>query len=146
MINKPKSESGQVLVEFALILPVLLLILAGIAEFGILFYNKQVLNNASREGARAGIVYKLNSSGVKIIPNVQKVVQDYCANRLVTFAASTPPPVTITPALSGLAYPSDLTVTVTMQYTFLMPSVLNMFGGSFGPTLDISGTTIMRME
>jgi Flp pilus assembly protein TadG len=43
----------------------LLLILAGIADFGILFYNKQVLTNASREGARAGIVNVKDSNARK---------------------------------------------------------------------------------
>lgn len=56
-INKVSTERGAALVEFALVFPILLLLLMGIVEFGLLFYNKQVLTNASREGARAGIAY-----------------------------------------------------------------------------------------
>jgi Flp pilus assembly protein TadG len=49
-------EAGQELVEFALILPLLLLLFLGIIEFGraILTYN--TIANAAREGARHGIV------------------------------------------------------------------------------------------
>ena len=41
-----QTDKGQALVEFVLVLPILLFILAGIVEFGTLFYNKQVLTNA----------------------------------------------------------------------------------------------------
>ena len=51
------SQKGAAMVEFALILiPLLMLITFGIIEFGMFMYNQQVLTNASREGARAGIV------------------------------------------------------------------------------------------
>jgi hypothetical protein len=46
--SKPR---GQSLVEFALLLPVLLLLILGAMDFGRLFYTKLVLTNAAREGA-----------------------------------------------------------------------------------------------
>ena len=53
---KDKSpERGAAVVEFAIVLPFLMLLLIGIIELGLLFYNQQVLTNASREGARSGI-------------------------------------------------------------------------------------------
>jgi hypothetical protein len=45
-----------------------------------------------------------------------------------------------------LAYPNDLTVTVTFEYKFILRRVLKLFGGSFGETLDLAGVTVMRME
>ncbi len=50
------NERGAVAAEFALLLPVLLTILFGIIEFGMIMYSREVVTNASREGARAGIV------------------------------------------------------------------------------------------
>ena len=50
------NRNGTAIVEFAIVLPVLLLILMGIIEFSFVLYDKAVLTNASREGARAGIV------------------------------------------------------------------------------------------
>ena len=47
-----KSEKGQSLVEFALVLPVLMMILLGIIEFGWLFNAQITLTSAAREGAR----------------------------------------------------------------------------------------------
>jgi len=142
------DEKGGALIEFAIILPILMLLVGGIADFGILYYNKQVLTNASREGARAGIVYELDGSGNKQIiteADIQQIVQAYCSGRLKTFGGSSIPTVSA-PGVDLMSYPADLTVTVNFTYTFLMSSVLNLFGGTFGPTLDISAETVMRME
>jgi Flp pilus assembly protein TadG len=48
-----QSKNGSVLVEFALIMPVLILILAGIIQFGFLLNAKIAVNSASYEAARA---------------------------------------------------------------------------------------------
>jgi uncharacterized protein (UPF0333 family) len=47
-----KKESGQAMVEFALVFPILLLLVAAIIDFGWLYYNQLTANNASREAAR----------------------------------------------------------------------------------------------
>ncbi|MGI6379396.1 MAG: TadE/TadG family type IV pilus assembly protein [Anaerolineae bacterium] len=51
-----RKERGQELVEFALILPLLLLLLVGIFEFGYVVFAQNTLSNAVREGARYGAV------------------------------------------------------------------------------------------
>ena len=51
-----KHEQGQALVETAITLPLLLLLLMGIMEFGWYFYNQMSVENGSREGARYAIV------------------------------------------------------------------------------------------
>jgi Flp pilus assembly protein TadG len=54
--RRVRGESGQALVEMALILPVLLLLALGIVEFGRAFNAKQVVTDAAREGARLAVV------------------------------------------------------------------------------------------
>jgi Flp pilus assembly protein TadG len=54
--RKARGELGQALVEMALVLPVLLLLLLGILEFGRAWYTKQVITDAAREGARLAVV------------------------------------------------------------------------------------------
>lgn len=51
-----KSESGQSLVEFALVIPILLIFILGILEFGWLLNAKITLTSAAREGVRAAVV------------------------------------------------------------------------------------------
>ena len=57
-----KNEKGQGLVEFALILPILLLLLVAIVDFGWMIFVKTNLNNADREGART---YAVNENEVE---------------------------------------------------------------------------------
>lgn len=56
MFTGSRHERGQAVLELALILPILLLLLFGIIEFGIIFHDNLVLNQAAREGARLGVV------------------------------------------------------------------------------------------
>src|SRR5262245_46881508 len=50
------SERGASMVEFALILPVLLLFLFGVLQFGLLFFRYQGIQAAAREGARVASI------------------------------------------------------------------------------------------
>jgi len=125
-----KSQRGAAVVEFALVLPLLLMILVGIVEFGLLFYNKQVLTNASREGARAGIAR---------VTDIQGIVVDYCQDRLISFDTEVSPDVTVTGAMG--AYGEDLAVDVSYDYSFLVPGLF-----SVGPILQLTARTVMKME
>ncbi|MCF8010968.1 MAG: pilus assembly protein [Clostridiales bacterium] len=53
-----KSRRGQALVELALVIPILILILFGIMEFGRVFHSYLVITHAAREGARNGVISK----------------------------------------------------------------------------------------
>ncbi len=136
--RKWKNQQGASAVEFAVILPVLALILFGIVELSVLLYNKQVITNASREGARAGIV----APQPRVTPAaIETVVNHYCSTHLITFSAS---PVTasttVTGYASGATWGTDLTVNVAYPYTFLYLSSLG-----FGP-MDVTAQTTMRYE
>lgn len=57
-IDRPVARQvGQALVEIALILPVLVLILMGVFDFGRAFYAYNAISNGAREGARYGIIH-----------------------------------------------------------------------------------------
>ncbi len=76
------SRSGQSAVEFALVLPLIMLVIFGAVELGVATYDKAVLTNASREGARAGIVAmtpRLTDA------QIQSVVTTYAQNNMITF-------------------------------------------------------------
>jgi Flp pilus assembly protein TadG len=67
--EKSRTRSGQSVVEFALVLPILLLVVLGIVEFGILILHHLNIANGAREGARAAA---LGRNGTQITEWVQQ--------------------------------------------------------------------------
>ena len=135
-----RCHCGQSLVEFALVLPLLLVLTFGIIEFGIMLFNQQILTNASREGARAGIV-----SQTPRVPyaSIDSVVQNYCAAHLITFGTRNPPQTIVspTPYNPSALFGSDLTVQVSYQYSFLIiPSFI------LGTSGSMQAVTVMKYE
>ena len=135
-----KDQKGQGLVEFAIILPVLLIILLGIVEFGLILYNQHVITNASREGARYGIVVR---SPRRTAIEIEAVVDAYCADNMVTFGSASPVTAIDPLITSGSVFGEDLRVDVTFHYDFLiLPSFLaDLTGG-----LDLAAHTTMKYE
>ena len=91
-IKKLKEEKGQSVVEFALVLPVLLLILCGILEFSWALYGKLSLENTAREAARAGSVGATVTEATANAQNtIVAIIPDYLNDSLVdTISFSTP--------------------------------------------------------
>jgi hypothetical protein len=154
-----KGENGVAALEFAIVLPFLILLAVGICEFGFILYNQQVLTNAAREGARAGIVQRTDDDGIPLYSEeeikdlLDGIVQDYVwsppqvednkANRrLVTFgeyiAPTFPSPFPI--GING-SFGQDLTVRVTWVYEFLVSSLFGL-----GTDIELTGETTMKME
>lgn len=57
-----KDERGQALVEFALVIPIFMMLLLGILQFGIIFNNYITLTDAARAGSRVAAVSRLDAS------------------------------------------------------------------------------------
>jgi Flp pilus assembly protein TadG len=139
---KTRNEKGGTIVEFVVVAPVLLLILFGIIEMGFLLYDKAVLTNASREGARAGIVF----SDPRLTSNqIAQIVNNYCSTYLISFAGGATPSVNV--QRSGTSHGDSLTVTVTYPYQFLVLSSLSgLFGGGIGGNITLNAQSVMRLE
>ncbi|MBV2235282.1 MAG: pilus assembly protein [Sterolibacterium sp.] len=78
---------GAAAVEFALVLPLLLLLLFGIIEFSIALYDKALITNASREAARYGVV-AAGESGKKTEADIKARAKKYYCGEVITFGAS----------------------------------------------------------
>jgi Flp pilus assembly protein TadG len=77
--RKGNSQHGAAAVEFVLCLIPLLLIVAGVVDYGESWYMQSVLATASREGARYATRYQTNSvTGARLIPNaLNPTIQNY---------------------------------------------------------------------
>jgi hypothetical protein len=136
------SQRGAALVEFAIIIPLLLVIVFGIIEFGLILYNKQVITNASREGARAGIVAKNPRMTADEIKNI---VLNYAEDHLINFGDKLVlGDITVTPnSTSGAEFEDELKCEVDFEYNFL---VLGTLLPSKLETIDLNATTVMIYE
>lgn len=159
MFKKFRSNDGQAILEFAYVLPFLMIVVLGVIEFGILFYDQAVITNASREGARAGIAFQKDSSGnywseAEMQAKVEQTVNDYLQGRLVTFGPIGS--ITTTATRSGNVYADGidyyeytpatigkLEVAVAYQHDYL---AIPRFLGWGGDTIDLSAETTMRLE
>lgn len=151
---KKRSDQGVSAVEFALILPVLLLLTFGFIEFSVLLFDKAVITNASREGARFGIVYATDDDGVyspKSDVNIRTRVKDYANGLLINLGPGgennlKDGDIVIAPS-EPRERDHDLTVRVTFVYHFLvLPDMSALVGGTFDGTITLVGRTVMRME
>lgn len=159
MKEKLRIQNGTAVVEFAVILPLLVVIAFGIIEFSILLYDKAMVTNASREGARVGIVYTVDDNGdwtwFGTEDIVTATVNNYLRNNVLSRdylinlgnPSATTATTTITTAVdpdSGRYSPGGtLTVRVTYTYTFM---VIPNFIVSIVNPITLTAQTVMRFE
>jgi len=123
-----KDKDGQSLIEFALVLPILLLVLFGITEFGRAIMVTNVLHTAAREGARLAAVSPVGDS----LSVQARVVQ------VLDAANITAKEITI----QFLLAEKSVEVTVTTDFEVLSGGILDPFVGTF----ELKGKTVMRYE
>ena len=131
---KSLRRRGQSLIEFALILPLLITIMVGSFEFGLLFLTYHTVQNAGREGVRLAVVLpNLINNDPRVETRVSSLLpetglyssfQDGITNN----------------GISDCEVNDQVTVTITGTYTFFF---LDIFG--FNP-ISINIPTTMRYE
>lgn len=142
-----RHSRGIAVVEFAIILPLLVTFLVGMVEFGHVWFLQHALTNASREGARVGVVYRLSGGspswgyqleGGKKVENTVKnfLGEEFFNYHKVDVKWNTP---------TGTG--SDLVVTVTAQQnvTLLLDALIKWFDPGFGG-IKVGAATTMRLE
>ena len=135
------GDCGAELIEFAFILPLLLLVILGIFDFGFAFQRFEVLTNAAREGARVGVLPGYGDADITVR------VLDYATTAGLNEAASLLSVSVARPTLGAGGNTFDaVAVTATYPHTFLfLAPVAAMFGGNFG-TITLTATSTMRVE
>ena len=132
--RRGEGEGGQSLVEFTLVLPIFLLVLFAIVDFGMAFNAWITVTNSAREGARVGAVRA--PSG-----DIEQRVRDTAGSLgddltvIVTNAEGDPG--------------DSVVVDVSYGYSLITPlaDIMGMIsGGSIADTLNLSSTADMRLE
>ena len=151
------GEHGAIAVEFAIILPVLLLLVFGIIDFGHAWYMRHVLQNSCREGARYATRYQTNGSGDRLLPSaLTPSIQDYILNTTLKNGADScllPSSASAVVTPSGPAFTEtdvtklplkDLTVQVTAKkYWFILNKLVP---GITGDYVEVKVAATMKCE
>ena len=113
--NLTNKETGIAAVEFALILPLLLIVVFGIINFGLIFFDYLMMTNAAREGARWASINAVSATCSTSANTTDPcgVARTYMPN-LISLATSTSPVVSYTNA--GFSTGNLQTVTITYSF------------------------------
>lgn len=118
------------MVEFAFVLPILLLLLFGTIEFGRIFSATLVLHNSAREGARAGVTGGSDSQIISIIQSSSSTLDSARLN------------ITINPTESLRVRGEELRVTISYPLTITVPVISAITGN----TVNVGAASVMRIE
>ena len=125
------GQRGAAAVEMAIVLPLLLLVIAGIIDLGRLLYTQVILTNAAREGARTAVVLSPYDPS-KVTARVQ------------TASGFTSPKLIVTPPVNC---PAGGDATVALKYTFtwlILQDAMNMVKAGNVLPKDLSAKAVMR--
>ena len=129
-----RRDRGQALVEFALVMPIFLILVLGIADFGLALRSYITVTNSSREAARLGAV------GATCDDIKQRAVDTSAG--LLTLSNVTVQNCQGQPG-------TDVQVAVSYDYSWvtpLVPMVKTFLGDTLPSTLTIRSTSVMRLE
>ncbi len=149
------GERSQALLEFALVVPIFLILVFGIVDFGMGFKAYIAVTNATREGARFGAVGwpagaypgDCNSSGADDSTVVARTCSSLAAN--VNDVENVSVTYEERNAVTGIQTGDSVVVTMTYRYNFMTPlgAMLSTFsGGSVPDTVTMESTADMRLE
>jgi len=126
-----RGRRGQAVVEFALVLPVFLLLVFGALEFGRAYFNLHLLTNAGREGARRASLPNQTQAGVEdTVDNFLTNVGFSAGDWSTTIEVEDQSGDERTGGLSAAIEGDVVTVTVTYNFEVLVGSLLPGFSGT----------------
>ena len=144
-----RDRRGAIIVEAAVVLPVLLIMMLGIWEVGRIIQLQQVISNSAREGARLAAAGKLNGTDVTT-SMVQQAVRDYLTTSGFASAAVSGAVITITPISASWTEPSQAAPLDLFRVSVQIPSgpafesLRWSFLGRLTPVTQITGQAVWR--
>jgi Flp pilus assembly protein TadG len=146
---RARHRRGAVIVEAAVILPVLLVMMLGIWEVGRIIQLQQIISNSAREGARLAAGGKLNGTDVTVAM-VQQTVRDYLMTTGFPTAAVSGAVITVTPTSGSWIDPSPAAPLDLFRVSVQIPSgpafesLRWSFLGRLTPVTQITGQAVWR--
>lgn len=135
-----RTDEGAEVIEMAVVLPLLLLLIMGIVDFGFLFQRYVVLTNAAVEGARVATL-----PGYSDADAIARV-EEYAENGGISEAVTAEVDAIALPGAGGGVWPGRQ-VTATHVYTFqYVGPIAALFGGDDPGTITLTARSTMRSQ
>ncbi|MDX6580617.1 MAG: hypothetical protein QOJ47_2166 [Gaiellales bacterium] len=134
-----RSERGQTAVEFALIIPVMLLFVLGIFQVGVTYFNQEALATSARDGARAGAIHTGSTPAV-IIQDAKDAITSNASGLNTSSLSITVTGVDNPQAPNGTLWEQGDIIDVTVTYPWKI-GVL-----AFSKSGTLTTHTALRME
>lgn len=141
--SRLRSERGAELVEFALIVPVLLVIFGGIVDFGFMMQRSEVITNAAREGARLAVLPGYQVADVQA--RVNAYLNEGIGAGASSYATTTMTATTIAAVTGPPIQSRQVVVSYTTSYAILGP-LMSLIGGTDFGTVTLTARSTMRVE
>jgi Flp pilus assembly protein TadG len=142
-------KKGQTLVEFALVIPVLLLLLLGFLDLGRALFYYSSLSNAVREGTRSGIVMKAATDD-QLKSDIKLKVLEYGFGLTTTTIPLTESNITVTfiPDVKEPAYKGTLQISADFCFVPVTPFIKDIIGTSCGGSkgIPLTAESLMLFE
>jgi len=135
--DERRAEAGTSVVEMTIVLPLLLLLVFAIGDFGVAFTQWNSLTNATREGAREGVVFRTTCNAGTLEADIQAVVSNFAASSGLNGGGIT---TTVTNPCAGTG--TQLTVRSSIPYNYIGVAAL----AGLSPTINLTAQTVMRNE
>ena len=132
-----RRQSGTSVVEMTIVLPLLLLLVFGIGDFGIAYTQWNSLTNAVREGARVGVVFQTSCDPATVTTTIENTVSNFAASSGLDGASIV---TTVANPCAGTG--SQLTVRSTIPYNYIAVAAL----AGLSPSINLTAQTVMRNE
>lgn len=136
-----RNRQGAAAVEFAIVAPIFFLLIFGMIEFGRMVMVQQIITNASREGARVGVLDGAVRVGTETSPGVVDSVERYLENARIDPDSATITVDPYVPSSAGYGEPVTVTVAIPFDQVSWLPSPFFLSGET-----DLTATTVMRRE
>ena len=130
------DKRGQAMVEFAIVLPLLLILLIGVFEFGRAWNVYHAVTDAARLGARSAVV----ADPVTTQDSVYAIIKRALRRASIDTTAAT---ITLTGWRSGSGTPATVNIQVPYQFVFLRPF---MRWSTSKANITLQSTFVMRNE
>lgn len=132
-----RSQAGTSIVEMTIVFPVLLMLVFAIGDFGVAFTRWNSLTNATREGARMGVVFQTACNAATVNANIRARVANFATSSGLNGPSIV---TTVTNPCAGTG--TQLTVRATIPYNYIGIGAI----AGLNPTINLTAQTAMRNE